>query len=184
MVIDEKGLLALMKDAFRKKSTGYKVACRISEYRVTELVLAGAGWTAVFEREKTPRKVLALIVEHLGDVPMLGQAFQVQDKNTQAEIFDMAVPELPFLQTNKATIARTQVTYMGSRIWQRSDNHKVYMVSEKMENLLANYNLPLSLTDDGKFYTSGAASRVYISPIAAMHNEDTALNHLAKLQWV
>lgn len=184
MVIDEKGLLALMKDAFRKRSTGYKVTCRVTERHAVEIALAGPGWIAVIEREHTPRKVLALIVEHLGDVPMVGQAFQVQEKQTQAEIFEMAVPELPLVQLDKTNVRRTQVAYKGDQIWQRSDNLAVYMVGEKMEDFLANYNVPLSMAENGMFYTAGAVSRVYISPVPVMHNEDTALNHLAKLQWV
>lgn len=89
MVIDEKGLLSAMKAAFKKQSTGYKVAADDEE---EELILSAPGWTAIIARENTPRKVMGLIVEHLGDLPRDGTAFQVQDKNAQAEIFSVAVP--------------------------------------------------------------------------------------------
>ena len=184
MVVSEKGLVELMKDAFKKKSTGYKVACRMTEQNECEIIVAGPGWTAIIERENTPRKVLALIVEHLGDLPMPGQAFQVQDKQTQAEIFEMAVPELPFMLATKEQIARTQLTYKGCRVWQRSDNLNVHLVGEKMEALLANYNVPLTIAENGMFYTCGIASRVYVSRVPVMRNEETALEHLAKTRWV
>ena len=185
MVINEKGLIDLMKAAFKKRSTGYKVACRVSNRKECEIVLAGPGWFAVMERENTPRKVLALIVEHLGNLPLIGQAYQVQDKQTQAEIFDMAVPELPFLEeSNAPRIARTQLTYQGYRVWQRSDDLKVHLVSENMEALLLNYNQPLAIADNGMFYTCGAVSRVYISRVPIMRDEYPGLDHLAKQQWV
>lgn len=184
MVIDEKGLVARMLDAYRKKSTGYKVACRFTERKVRELVISAPGWVAVMEREHAPRKVLALIVEHLGDVPTAGQAFQVQDKQTQTEIYDMAVPELYLSFDDKAKIARTQLAYQGHRVWQRTDNLNVHLISEKMEALLANYHMPLDISEDGLFYTVGKVSRVYISRVPVMRNEDTALDHLAKRKWV
>lgn len=77
MVINEKGLCAAMKAAYKKKSTGYKVAARISENGTEEIVLSAPGWTAIITRENAPRKVMALIVEHVGDLPQAGQAFQV-----------------------------------------------------------------------------------------------------------
>ena len=184
MVIDEKALCAAMKAAYKKKSTGYKVAARISEKGAEEIVLSAPGWTAIIIRENAPRKVLALIVEHVGDLPQIGQAFQVQDANSQTEIFDMAIPELEELAEG-AVVKRTRLNYDGYQIWQRTDDRTVFMMPPKHEDMLDNYNRQVRAMDNGAwFYAEGIASRLYLQPLQVKQNELTALHHLAKLQWV
>ncbi len=183
MVINEKALCALMKDAFRKKSTGYKVAAQLSKKGERELVLSAPGWTTVISRENAPRKVLALIVEHVGDLPEEGMAFQVQDKNVQTEIYNMAVPDAGAPATGYK-VKRTKLTYEGYQIWQRVDNLQVFMVAPKIEDLMDNYNREVRMTEDGMFYVEGIASRLHIQPLQVKQNELPALHHLAQLQWV
>lgn len=184
MVINESGLCAAMKAAYKKKSTGYKVAARITKDGVEEIVLSAPGWTAIITRENAPRKVLALIVEHVGDLPQAGQAFQVQDANSQTEIFDMAIPELEEMVAG-ALVKRTRLNYDGYQIWQRVDDRTVFMMPPKHEDMLDSYNRQVKAIDNGAlFYTEGIASRLYLQPLQVQQNELTALHHLAKLQWV
>ncbi len=184
MVINESGLCAAMKAAYKKKSTGYKVASRIARGGAEEIVLSAPGWTAIITRENAPRKVLGLIVEHVGDLPQVGQAFQVQDTKAQAEIFDMAVPELEELAAG-AVVKRTQLNYNGYQIWQRTDDGTVFMMPPKHEDMLDNFNRQVKTMDNGTlFYAEGIASRLYLQPLQIQQNELTALHHLAKLQWV
>ena len=184
MVINESGLCAAMKAAYKKKSTGYKVAARRSKDGTEEIVLSAPGWTAILNRENAPRKVLALIVEHLGDLPQAGQAFQVQDANSQTEIFDMAVPELEELVAG-ALVKRTRLNYDGYQVWQRVDDRTVFVMPPKHEDMLDNYNRQVKAMDNGAFfYAEGIASRLYLQPLQVQQNELTALHHLAKLQWV
>jgi len=126
---------------------------------------------------------MGLIVEHLGDLPKVGEAYQVQDKQTQAEIFDIAVPATPN-PVPGATVKRTNLAYQGYQIWQRTDNYAVYMISPVLEDLLDSFGIPVTLTDNGMLYAEGLVSRLYILPLQVMQNELAALNHLAKLQWV
>lgn len=183
MVIDEKGLLAEMRAAYKKKSTGYKVAARLSTKGVEEIVLSAPGWTAIISRENVPRKILGLIVEHVGDLPSVGEAFQVQDTKAQTEIMDMAVPELGKVVAG-AAVKRTNLTYINYQIWQRKDNLNVFMLAPKLEDLLVNYNGDIQLTEDGLFFSEGVASKLYIQPLQVMQNDLPVLNHLAKMQWV
>lgn len=183
MVISEKGLCAAMNAAFKKKNTGYKVAARLSEKGVEEIVLSAPGWTAIITRENAPRKVLALIVEHMGDLPKEGEAFQVQDKKAQAEILSMAVPEQG-TPVAGATVKRTQLNYNGYQIWQRTDDRSVYMMPSQHEGMLDSYNRQVCLTEKGMFCAKGVASQLYVQPLKAQQNELLALHHLAKLQWV
>lgn len=183
MVINEKGLCAAMKDAFKKRSTGYKVAARYDGGVEQEIVLVAPGWTAILNRENAPRKVMGLIVEHLGDLPQVGRAFHVQDEQTQTEIFDMAIPEASELIPG-VDVRRTNLTWCGYQIWQRTDNLDVFMVSPKVEDLLDNYNMRVRLTEVGQFYAEGVASKLYFEPLQVMQDKMPALHHLAKMQWV
>lgn len=83
-MIDERGLLAAIKDAWR--TGGYGVVGNGGE-----LVLQGSGWLAVLPRGIVPRKVLDLLVEHLGEIPE-GAAWKVYKKQgAQAQMVDMGV---------------------------------------------------------------------------------------------
>lgn len=184
MVIDETGLCAVMRDAFRKKSTGYKVAARWarSDADERELILSTPGFTAVISRENAPRKVLALIVEHMGDLPDEGMAFHVKDGDVQTEIFHVAVSE-PEKTDEDPIVRRTKLMYEGYQMWQRVDNLEVFLVAPKFENLMDNYNREIRQARNGMFYVEGVASRLYVQPLEVKQNELTALHHLAKLKW-
>lgn len=183
MVINEKGLCKAMAEAYRKKNAGYKVALRHGKDEELELVIAGPGWVATFNRENAPRKVLALIVEHLGDLPKLGEAFQVEKKAAQAEILHLAIPELPE-GTTKYACKRTQITYSTYRIWQRVDDRRVYMLHPEMEGLLETFSVPVSMEKNGMLYAGGCVSQIYLTPFTPMENDKAVLNHLAKMMWV
>ena len=180
MVINESGLCAAMKAAFRKKSTGYKVSSRMNAAGEQEIILSAPFWTVVLEKRHAPRKVLALIVEHMGDLPKPGQAFQIQDQQAQSTIYEMLVPDLP--KDTAMGVKRTAITYKGSRIYQCADD-TVYMVSPKIEALLASNLLPLSMTDREWFCTKGRASALFISPEDVMQDENSALSHLQAFRW-
>ena len=183
MVINEKGLRELMADAFKKKNTGYKVALRQLKGEAPEIVLSTADWTVIMEKENAPRKVLALLVEHLGDLPKLEQAFHVKDDNVQTEIFKMAVPEMEQQKLGIA-VKRTQITYMGYTLYQREDSGVVYMIPPKLENLLDSKILPLYVAADGRLYQGGLVSQVYIKPYVPMQGDRQALQHFAEHRWI
>ena len=73
MVVNEKGLLKAMKEAY--KLDGYTVA--VDE---TDLILKTVPWTVVLHMEDAPSKVLALITEHIRKLPAPGTAYQVKKK--------------------------------------------------------------------------------------------------------
>lgn len=183
MIIDEKGLSAAMKQAYKKKSTGYKVAAQRRPGMREEIVLVAPSWTAIITREFAPRKVMGLIVEHLGDLPSVHNAWHVQDEQTQTEIFDMAVPEKAEL-IPEAEVSRTALNWNGYQVWQRKDNLQVFMIDPRVEDLLVNYNMTVGMTEDGQFYVEGVASKLYFKPLQVMQGEMPALHHLAELRWV
>lgn len=182
MVINEKGLRDLMTAAFKKNSTGYKVALRQLDGGDPQIILSTADWTVIIEKENTPRKVLALIVEHLGDLPEVGQAFHVKAGNAQAEIYSMAAPES--VKHLRIQAKRTQITYMGYTLYQCEDSQQVHMIPPKLENLLDSKLLPLYVADDGRLYQGGLVSQVYIKPYVPMKGDMQALQHFAEHKWI
>ena len=181
MVIDEGALVKAIMEAY--KGPGYKVAARIAAKQKCELVISAPDWVAIIQREHVPRKVLGRIVEHLGELPVMGTAFQVQKKQTQAEIFDMAVPETVALQDG-TYMKRTQISYNGHQIWQRSSDLRVYMVDPALEDMMSCYSLSVLFTEDTRLAVLGSVSQLYIKPLPVMHNALPVLEHLSKLSWV
>lgn len=119
-MIDERGLLAAIKDAWR--TGGYSVVGNGSE-----LVLQGCGWLAVLPRGIVPRKVLALLVEHLGEIPE-GTAWTVYKKRgAQAQMVDMALEAVDTIrrelegEPNPREAHRTAMTWKNWEIWQTED---------------------------------------------------------------
>ena len=116
-MIDERSLLAAIKDAWR--TGGYSVVGNGGE-----LVLQGSGWLAVLPRGIVPRKVLALLVEHLGEIPE-GAAWKVYKKQgAQAQMVDMALEAVDTIrrelesEPNPREAHRTAMTWKNWEVWQ------------------------------------------------------------------
>lgn len=119
-MIDERGLLAAVRSAWR--GGGYEVVGNGQE-----LVLRGQGWLAVLPRGIAPRKVLALLVEHLGEIPE-GAAWKVYKKQSaQAQMVDMALEAVDTIrrelesEPNPREAHRTAMTWKNWEVWQTED---------------------------------------------------------------
>lgn len=119
-MIDERSLLAAIKDAWR--TGGYSVVGNGDE-----LVLQGSGWLAVLPRGIVPRKVLALLVEHLGEIPE-GAAWKVYKKQgARAQMVDMALEAVDTIrrelesEPNPREAHRTAMTWKNWEVWQTED---------------------------------------------------------------
>ena len=119
-MIDERSLLAAIKDAWR--TGGYSVVGNGGE-----LVLRGQGWLAVLPRGIAPRKVLALLVEHLGEI-LEGAAWKVYKKQgAQAQMVDMALEAVDTIrrelesEPNPQEAHRTAMTWKNWEVWQTED---------------------------------------------------------------
>lgn len=119
-MIDERGLLAAVRSAWR--GGGYEVVGNGQE-----LVLRGLGWLAVLPRGIAPRKVLALLVEHLGEIPE-GTAWKVQKKvGAQTQMVDMALGAVDSVrrelesEPNPREAHRTAMTWKNWEVWQTED---------------------------------------------------------------
>lgn len=126
-MIDERGLLSAMKSTWR--SEGYTVAgYREDGERV--LCIHGASWLAAIPYSAISRKVLALLVEHLGEIPD-GAAWTVRKgAGVQGRIMDVVLTRLDGLRRHieegeEELILRTNMTWKGYEVWQRPATLKV-----------------------------------------------------------
>ena len=124
-MINEKGLLRAMKNAYR--SGGYEVAGYGAE---NMLFINGYSWCVVVPQKQMPRKVLALLVEHVGCIPT-GDAFRVhKNDGAQAIVLSMALQSKNGLYERLKTafpvdIRQTAMTWKGWRVWQGVDSGEV-----------------------------------------------------------
>lgn len=121
-MINEKGLLRAMKNAYR--GGGYEVAGYGEE---NTLFINGYSWCVAVPQKQCPRKVLALLVEHVGLIPE-GESFRVQ-KGEGAQDVLLSVALGPKNRLGKLLseeepeeIRKTAMTWKGWRIWQKTDS--------------------------------------------------------------
>lgn len=80
MSVNEKGLITAMKEA--TTSGGYRL------YMTDEAVIMGTDWAVVFsDLSVIPRKVLGMIVEHIGDIPK-GECYEIFSTKKEIEVID------------------------------------------------------------------------------------------------
>lgn len=179
MVANEAGLCTAMKAAY--KGEGYKVAGIDAD-----ILIAAPGWCVVLRREKVPRKALGLIVEHVGDIPRHGEAYQVQKKQVQTEIHGITCQILVKIQDEK--VERRQVKPTGLHwgryiLCQRLDDLKIVKVDPDTGAIMSAAP-KIEMLGEDVLTVHGLASDVYIDISPTLHEEAIQLNHLAKLQWV
>lgn len=181
MVVNEKGLLKAMKDAY--KTDGYTVA--VDE---ADLILKTVPWTVVLHMEEVPSKVLALITEHLRKLPNPGMAYQVKKKETQTEMFGMVREEILNFYTSekpRRIIRRTELTLGGFPLWQAATEKTVVKVCPDYEDILSIDNTVIRLVGDNVLFADDMTSRAYILCAPAKDVKQLEqLNHLSKIQWV
>lgn len=122
-MIDERSLTRAMKESWR--GGGYEVA-GYGDGNGRMLFLDGRAWAALLPRRTCPRKVLALLAEHLGEIPE-ASAYRVS-KNTgaQNQMMDMPLGTLDKLQREVAEgkgeeILRTNMVWKGREVWQKEN---------------------------------------------------------------
>lgn len=121
-MINERGLLRAMKNAYR--GAGYEVAGYGEE---NTLFINGYSWCVAVPQKQCPRKVLALLVEHVGLIPA-GDAFRVQ-KGEGAQVILQSVALSPknrlkrlLGEEHPVEIRKTAMTWKGWRIWQKTES--------------------------------------------------------------
>lgn len=185
MVVNEKGLLSAMKDAY--KLDGYQVAVDESG-GIVNMIIHTPMWTVVIMKSKLPRKVLATVVEHIGEIPSMGTAFQVKKKETQTEIFNVvAGAPMDYHSDNQpCRIARrTSLILGGFPLWQTATDKKVVKVYPDYEDTMNWGDGVVRLVGDDVMMIDDDVSRAYIRTTNPKDGPELAmLTHLAQIKWV
>lgn len=184
MVIREKGLLKAMKEAY--KQDGYKVASLGTEHG-SWLLIQGSGWAVEIEAGNVPRKVLGLIVEHLGKLPETDEAFQCRKDAPQTVIYDTAAHLTEDMdgraeQGKPAKAKETALTWNGFYLWQRTGDLEIIMIDPEDQEILDVRDRDV-YTLGNALYVAGCASRAYIFQRGPSTGADKHMEHLAQMQW-
>ena len=172
-----------MKKAY--KEAGYKVA-GVEHDGEDKILIAAPGWCVLILKEKTPRKVLGLIVEHMGDIPRMGEAYQVQKKQVQTEIHGVTTQILEKL--HDAQVERRQVKPTGLHwgryiLCQRLDDLRIVKLNPDTGSIM-NAAPKMDMLGEDIITVHGRASDVYIDISKTLHEEETQMDHLSRMQWV
>lgn len=172
MVIDEKILIREMKYAWGHD--GY-VAAREEHDGDEWLKLVDFDWIAEIEWGNVPNKVLGLIVEHLGDLPQLGEAVTVRKKESNTTIFNM-VNRFP--AEKGVEIHRLPLWYRIYQAWQKNGNDGVEFVRTEAAELLMDYGRQPEWVKD-TICLEGNISRVAVCCVEARDGQPVAYAKLA-----
>lgn len=183
MVVNESGLCTAMKTAHKK--AGYKVA-GLEHDGEDKILIAAPGWLVLILREKVPRKVLGLIVEHVGDIPRAGEAYQVRKQDVQTEIHGVTTKILE--KMHDPTMERREVKPTGLHwgryiLCQRLDDLKIVKVDPDTGSIMSAAP-KIEMLGEEILTVSGMASDVYIDITITLHEEAARMDHLSRMQWV
>lgn len=187
MVICEKDLMAAMKEDY--KGTGYTVARRVDISKEEDvLVIEGTSYLAEISWENVPSKILALIVEHLKQLPIPGEAIRAKKGDSQTAIFGM-LNRMPLPTEDESPVVgihRTSLAYGVMEVWQKFGNNGCVFVPDGMSDMLLDYGRCVVWVDGG-LHLKGEASQVFVrcfvpSEINKQEMEE-AINYLSGKAW-
>ena len=182
MVINDKGLLRAMKEAH--KSTGYEICCRKSgEFK--EICIETSRWHIVCEAKTVSRKILGLIVEHLGEVPQVGQCYQIKKKESQVKIMEPGKPPFGGITPDDCVTPdgayKTSLVWKHANVWKCAETGKVLWIDPETEEIL-NFQGKAYCLGGKVLHMSDTVSAVSILPENPVKEEDIKmLNNLARI---
>ena len=167
MVIREKALARLMKDAY--KGGGYTVAVR----KNGKTAIITSSWAVEVDNACLPREAISMMALHMGFLPEPGDAFTIYKGSKEPEVQTKGECE-----AEQAQIRKTVLTYNGYNVWQQR-NGAILLIDPDREQLL--YKKDNVLSVGTAFFACDAESRVYI--IRQEEPQISVLKHLALVTW-
>lgn len=188
MVIMEKGLLRLMKQAYKRG--GYNVV--IDNIGAAEYLFLrySTSWMVGIRLVNVPRKVLALLVEHMGRLPACGEAFDVSKASVQKEIFDVADdPFQDLLQCmdhweHHKIMKPTKMVWNGDQVWQSPRDQSIVLVDPDRAELAAFYGGHDVRLEGIDLIIKGSLSFAAICKAHVSEGDKPLLEHLTNVKWV
>lgn len=161
-----------MKEAY--KGDGYEIKC-VQTGGIKEIHIETPTWYVMCVFKNLPRKVLALIVEHMGEIPEPGQAVQVKKSETQTKILSIGKDSFGGItaedSVNPASIVKTKIVYRYGNVWQQVRGNKVFWVNPDLEEIM-NVSTHVKCLGEKVLSITGTVSTVCIRPTPPLNAED------------
>lgn len=187
MIIKEKGLLRMMKEAYKR--SGYTVAAFEADGD-TYLFIHNPGWCVSMELGNVPRKVLGLIAEHIGKLPKIEEGYRVSKEAVQQEIFAVAAaPGMEMMEEASVLLShepvrRTRITWDGCDAWQNTVTMEIALVKPDVAGI-ALFNKEQDIRSvNAHLIVKGKASVAMIANLPIPESEQRFVTHLAGMQWI
>ncbi len=185
MAINEKALVAQMKEAYSKQG-GYTVAA-VDE----QMMLTNGHWLAIIDRDNVPSEVLRLLALHIRDIPAPDDAYKVTKTKDGAFAQKMVLTEavsgwehmqkqLQITGTGNL-MKRTSLTLGGMLLYQECGGDALYMIDPRYAVMFGNRQNPVKLGNG--IYSLGETSQLWVLRYVEGTLEDP-LEYLQKFRWV
>ena len=186
MVIKEKGLLRLMKEAWKGSGYTVMVADGGDEY----LYMSYWGWKVGIRMDAVPRKVLGLLAEHIGKIPVCGEAFKVQKNSVQTELVEMIGGTLQDLlqciaywDTHKI-MKRTKLEWDGCQIWQSPRDQSIVLMDPELGGIACFSDASMDVRLEGtQLMIRGNRSFAAVGKGFVNDGDKPLLEHLTDVKW-
>ena len=187
MILNEKAVCSAMKQDV--KDGGYVVFGMMHEDERWIGISGYGGWIVLAAQTVMPRKILALIVEHAGELPEAGQSWKLErpkkgEIQRQDTLFTIVGGEAAELMDGEwaTDLAKIPMTLEGYSLWQDRENLRVKLVSPELEDLAvwggkAKFN--------GHWMAAGGlTSWCFITREPDNMTHEVWLKHLSQMSWV
>lgn len=184
MILNEKPLSKRMNQDWKEE--GYTVAGILVDGEQW-LGVVGTGYLAAVERSNAPRKVLAAIAEHAGELPGVGHAWLIQ-KGAETQLADHGyiedtIRELLDQEPEEGLMARTRLTLGTRRLWQNTASGGVWLMDPEKTNIAA---APAAAIEPVGMWLRmrGTLSAACVCRERVEEDDEKLLAHLKKVRWV
>lgn len=178
-MLDEKGLVAALKTAF--KGGGYKAA-----FVEGKLLLRCGVWAVEMDEEYLMPKVLGVVTEHIGIVPGIPAAYFCQKKMDPGsgvsldEELDAWVALREMFEAAATPIRRTRLLMDGYEIWQTGEGLRARPMDPDFTRIIDEEGIKMAFVriEDGApskdIYFKGFAERAVICGVTYENNPGLA----------
>lgn len=188
MVINEKALVAQMKEAY--KNGGYRVL--VSDSR---MVFSNGYWLASIDKDNVPSKLLGMLAEHIREVPSEGQAYRVYKTKegtiAQSAILEDALKPLLNMQEQRdeawddpaggPMMLQTPLTYNGMQLWQSLPGNDIYMIDPRFAAMISQKAEDVWKVGNG-LYVEGEISELWVLRVVEGAATER-IKHLEAIAW-
>lgn len=184
MILNEKPLVKRM--AADWKDEGYTVAGILVEGQPW-LGIVGTGYLAAVERSNAPRKVLATIAEHAGDLPGVGQAWLVrkgcETQMADFEYIEEILREPLDAEPDEGLMARCRLILGTRRLWQNTASGKIWLMDPEKTNIAV---APAAAIEPVGMWLRmrGTLSAACICRERVEEDDEKLLEYLKKVRWI